>query len=125
MKKKILIVDDEESLLRMFKLNLEGLGKYEVRTESKGAKALEVARNFKPDLVFLDIVMPDLEGSEVAEELKSDRDLRSVPIVFLTATVTAEEVETMGNRIGDQVFLAKPVTLKQLVDCIEINLHQK
>ncbi len=119
MKRKILLVDDEASLLELMKLNLEATGKYEVQVESRGLKAVDRAKAFKPDLIFLDIVMPDIEGSEVAYLLKEDPALSKVPIIFLTATVTADEVERMGQKIGGQIFLAKPASLKQLVECIE------
>lgn len=122
MKKKILLVDDERNLLEMMKLNLEATGKYEIQTESEGSRVLEKAKQFNPDLVFLDIVMPDIDGSAIAYALKSDPQLSRVPIIFLTATVTSEEVASAGQRIGGQVFLAKPVTVKQLVECIETTL---
>ena len=120
-KKKILLVDDEEAFTKVVKLNLDATGKYEVKTENKGARALESARGFKPDLIFLDIVMPDTEGSEVALQLKNDKDLKSTPIVFLTATVTPDEVGmgSSGRNIGGQTFLAKPVSTQQMMDCIE------
>lgn len=118
-KKKILMVDDEVSLTRMVKLNLESTGQYEMRTENKGAQALDAARAFKPDLVFLDIVMPDVEGSEVARQLKEDPVLKNTPIVFMTATVTTEELDQTGSLIGGMPFIAKPVNVKQLIDCIE------
>lgn len=123
MKKKILLVDDEENLLEMIKLNLEATGKYEVQTESQGLKVFEKAKQFKPDLVFLDIVMPDIEGSEIAYSFKEDPELSKIPVVFMTATVTAEEVNAAGQKIGGQVFLAKPVSVKQLLDCVEKNIR--
>ena len=118
-KRKILVVDDEVSLSRMVKLNLEATGRYEVLVENKGSLALQAARKFKPNLILLDIVMPDLEGSEVAQQVKADPELKNTPIVFLTATVTTEEVGMSGGTIGGQPFLAKPVTAAQLVDCID------
>lgn len=118
-KKKILIVDDEESLGRILKLNLEETGQYEVRVETEGTKAFPAVQEFRPDLIFLDIMMPDREGSEVAEQIRSDSVLGKIPIIFLTATVTAEEVGSSGGRIGGQLFLAKPITVSQLIECIE------
>ncbi len=117
-KKKILIVDDEAGLTRMVKLNLEGTGRYEVRTENKGSQALEAARAFQPDLVFLDIVMPDMEGSEVARQMQEDETLKNTVIVFLTAAVTAAEIGQKGL-VGGLPFIAKPANIKQLVECIE------
>ncbi len=124
MKKKVFIVDDEEALLRMLKLNLEATGIFEVKTESKPKQALQTAKNFAPDIIFLDIVMPEMEGSEVANLMKEDKALKRVPIVFMTATVTAEEVKSAGDEIGGQRFIAKPVNTKQLTECIKNVLEQ-
>ncbi len=115
---KILLVDDEISLTRILKLNLEQTGRFEVAVENEGSKALKTAKKFGPDLIFLDIVMPDIEGSEVAQLIKSDDTLKSIPIVFLTATVTPDEIRSFGNIIGGNIFLAKPVTLDQIVKCV-------
>lgn len=118
-KKKILLVDDEAGLTRLMKLNLEATEKYEVRTENKGTLAVKAAKEFKPDMIFLDIIMPDLEGSEVARQMRADPELKGIPIVFLTATITAEEIGQGGGSVGGEAFLAKPVTIKQMVDCIK------
>ena len=118
-KKRILIVDDEVNLTQMVKLNLEASGEYEVEIENRGMEALETAQAFKPDLIFLDLIMPDIEGSEVARYIRSDRNLKNIPIVFFTATITSEEVNHTGGVVGGETFLAKPVSLKQLIKCIE------
>jgi CheY-like chemotaxis protein len=118
LKKRVLIVDDEAVFARMVKLNLEATGHYEVRTEEKGALAVKAAREFKPDLILLDLIMPDMEGSMVAHYLKSDSELKHVPIVFLTAAITQEEIGPNGGVINGESFLAKPVTTKQLSHCI-------
>ena len=71
-KQRILVVDDEPSITRLLKLNLEQTGRYEVRVENLGARAYEAAQEFMPDLVLLDIMMPDMDGSDVAASLKED-----------------------------------------------------
>jgi CheY-like chemotaxis protein len=118
-KKKILLIDDEVVLTRMVKLNLEATGRFEVKTENDSKQALSTAHEFQPDLIFLDIVMRDIEGSEVADRLQGDSALSRIPIVFLTATITPAEVGSSGGVIGGQHFLAKPVTTADLVNCIE------
>ncbi len=122
MKKKILIVDDEQEFTRMVKLNLEGTGRYEVQTESKGSQGLMVARAFKPDLILLDVIMPDMAGGQVARQLKDSQDTSHIPIVFLTATVLKSEIESQGNMIGGHPFIAKPASVDEIVQCIEKNL---
>ena len=121
-KKKILLVDDEESLTKLIKLNLEATGHFEVAIENHGAKALKAARVFHPDIILLDVVMPDMEGSEVARQMKEDSLLKSIPIIFLTATVTAEEVSQSGGTIGGINFLSKPVNVQQLIEAISSQL---
>lgn len=124
-KKRILVIDDEVNLTQMVKLNLEAVGDYKVETENEGANAIETAKRFKPDLIFLDLIMPDIEGSDVARHLKAEPGFKNVPIVFFTATITSEEVKKKGGIVGGQTFLAKPVSLKQLVECIERHTNQR
>ena len=119
MKKRILVVDDEPALTRMVKLNLERTGDYEVRTENQGSMALEAAREFKPDLILLDVMMPDMSGDEVSAQMKEDEELSNIKYVFMTAIVTKDETETMGSNIGGNEFLAKPVKTDELIATIE------
>lgn len=117
--KKILLVDDEISFTRAVKMNLEADGDYEVKIVNEGTMALEVARAFMPNLIFLDLVMSDIEGSELARHLRADQQLKRIPIVFLTATITREEVSSHGGVVGGETFLPKPVTVEELIRCIE------
>ncbi|MDD5165763.1 MAG: response regulator [Candidatus Omnitrophica bacterium] len=122
-KKKILIVDDEVDFTKVVKLNLEGTGRYEVRAENKGSLGLAVAKEFKPDLVLLDILMLDMEGSEVAYQLRSDEETKNIPIVFLTAVIRKKEAEENKGVIGGYPFIAKPVGIDELIEVIEKNIH--
>ncbi|MEI6714057.1 MAG: response regulator [Verrucomicrobiota bacterium] len=115
-KKRVLIVDDEVSFTRLLKLTLEKGGRYEVRIENDGTKAWFVARDFKPDIIFLDIVMPEIDGGDVAQQIRSDSTLAQIPIVFLTAIVAKKETKT---DIGGFPFLAKPVSMSSLTACID------
>ncbi|MFQ5880932.1 MAG: two-component system response regulator [Candidatus Methylomirabilales bacterium] len=121
-KKRILIVDDEPAVTRGLKLNLESTSAYAVREEHKGARALAAAREFKPDLILLDVIMPDVDGGDVASQIRADENLKHTPIVFLTAAVSKEEVNTQGGLIGGQPFLAKPVNVKEVIQCIRRHL---
>ena len=121
-KKKILVVDDEASLTRMLRRNLEATGKYEVKEENSGAHAYASAKQFQPDMVLLDVMMPDMDGGTVAAQIQDDENLKHIPIVFLTAIVQKEEAEDTGSNIGGRTFLAKPVKLDDLVTCIEKEL---
>ncbi|HKQ18404.1 MAG TPA: response regulator [Candidatus Eisenbacteria bacterium] len=118
---RILLVDDEPSFTRMLKLNLERRG-FKVMVENNGAYAVTVARDFLPNLIFLDVIMPDVDGGEVAAKIQSDPTLKGVPIVFLTAGVSKETTRVKGDVIGGQTYLAKPVTVDEVVRCIEKKL---
>ncbi len=121
-KKKILVVDDEASLTRMLRKNLEATGKYEVQEENSGAQAYASAKQFQPDVILLDVMMPDMDGGAVAAQIQDDENLKHIPIVFLTAIVQKEEAEDTGSNIGGRTFLAKPVKLDDLITCIEDKL---
>ena len=117
-KKRILIVDDEAGFTRLVRISLESTGRYEVREENDATQALASALEFRPDLIFLDVVMPEVDGGDVAAQLRQSGPLSSVPIVFLTAIVSRQEATTQGD-IGGYPFLSKPVALDALAQCIE------
>ena len=121
-KKRILVVDDEPSITRLLKLNLEQTGDYEVATENVSKAALAAAEEFQPDLILLDVMMPGLDGGNLASRLQASPKLKGVPIVFLTATVTREEVRARRGLVGGLPFLAKPVNLQEVLACLERHL---
>lgn len=114
-KPKILIVDDEAGFTRLAKLTLSD---YEIYEENNSAHALETARSFRPDLILLDVVMPDLDGGDIAAQIQADPILKRVPIIFLTAIVTEKETEKR-QLFGGYPFISKPVTPEKLVENIE------
>ena len=118
-KKRILLVDDEKSLTTLLKLNLEETGSYDVRVENWPEDALAAAREFKPDLVLLDIIMPRMPGGNVAALIDNDPQLKGTPIVFLTAAVRKHQVEENEGIICDHPCLAKPATVDEVVAMIE------
>lgn len=122
MKTRVLVVDDEVALTRMIKLNLERELTYDVRTVNEGANAITATREFRPDIILLDIMMPGMSGDEIAEELRDDPKLSSIPVIFLTALVTPGETDSKPSRIGKNIFLAKPVKTKELIAAIEKTL---
>ena len=123
-KKKILLVDDDESITRTLKLFLDRRGGYEVRTENRGSQAVQVARDFRPDLIVLDIVIPDADGGAIAQDLGEDPKLRYIPIVFLSAIIKRNEIGSQGTAIGDggHTYLAKPVEPDALISHIQERL---
>lgn len=118
-RKRILLVDDEISFARLLKLNLEQTGDYEVRVENWAEDAVAAAREFRPDLVLLDIVMPRLIGGDVAARLRADDSLRAIPIVFLSAAVGRKCVEDHNGVVGCFPFIAKPASVEEVIDRVE------
>ena len=121
--KRIFIIDDEPSITRTMKVNLERTGDYTVATENHALHALAAAREFRPDLILLDVMMPEIDGAELAGEIQSDLALHDVPIVFLTAIVSNKDTGGEYLESGGQTFVAKPVNLDRLIRCIEENVR--
>jgi CheY-like chemotaxis protein len=117
----ILIVDNSHDFTRAAKLALEKTGRYFVFEENDATKAHQTAQNLKPDLILLDVAMPETDGGEVAARIHSDPTLHTIPIVFLTALVTNAETKS-GLRIQGHPFLAKPISFSDLVEGIEEHL---
>jgi len=117
--KRILVIDDEPSITRTIKVNLERFGAYSVCTENRAGRALETARHFQPNLIFLDVMMPEIDGGHLAAQIKSDPGLKSVPVVFLTALISPKETTANGAMIAGHFFIAKPANLSALTSCIE------
>jgi len=115
-KKKILLVDDEKDFCFFLKGNLENTGEFDVFATTSGKEGIKLVRGEKPDLILLDINMPKMSGGEMAQILFAGRDTKEIPIVFLTALVTKDEVgnESMSN-IGGYNYIAKPVTTEDLI----------
>jgi len=123
-KKRILVIDDEVSFARMVKLNLEKSGDFEVRVENLAMNALSAARDFLPDLILLDVIMPNMDGGDVSKQIKRNRNLKDTPIIFLTATVSKREAGEGGLNSGGELFLAKPVSVEALIACINEHIHK-
>lgn len=122
LKKKILIVDDEPGITHMVKLALEQTGHYEVFEENKSTRGVESARVYSPDLVILDVTMPDVTGLQVAQMMRADNLLKDLPIIFLTATATREESHGEGWR-ENVIYIRKPATLPELINGIEQSIE--
>src|SRR6266404_2370567 len=120
-KPRILIVDNSSQFARNARLLLDQSGKYVACSVIDPRRALESARSFKPDLVLVDLIMPQEDGPEVAMQLEADWALHGVPIVFLTSLITAEEAKD-GRRVYGHRILPKPATGSELMELIEQNL---
>lgn len=113
---KVLVVDDEADILELLQYNLKKEG-YEVKTANNGKKALEVAKDFVPDLILLDIMMPQLDGVETCAQIKQISDLKNTYIIFLTAR--AEEYsEVAAFDVGADDYITKPIKPRALMSRI-------
>lgn len=121
-KERILVVDDKVPDSTLLKVYLERTNRYVVREENDATRAMSAAEEFQPDLILLDVMMPGTDGGELAASFRAHSELSLVPIVFLTAAVTREEVEASGGQIGAFPFLAKPVVLPDLLAELERHL---
>ena len=111
---RVLVVDDEEGIRVLCRVNLE-LGGYDVVEAEDGIRALEQARATRPDLIFLDLAMPRMDGWEVLEGLKEDPATASIPVILLTAK-TSEEDQMKGWAEGILEYLPKPFNPQLLVE---------
>ena len=122
--KRILVVDDEIEFMTMLKFALEMGGDYEVREVYSAPRVLEVAREFKPDVILLDCMMPEMSGTAVACQIMADPGLKHTPFIFVTATVS-EPVSRLDETGEQQVYLPKPLRLPQLISAITEKLVGK
>lgn len=119
--KKVLVVDDEEKVASLIAKNLEMKG-FKVTRALSGREAVSKAKMFLPDLILLDIILPDMDGSEVVQKLKRDAETRSIAVIFLSGIVTQEEGAPDSEvQVGGEPYpaLPKPFTIQQLLGKIE------
>ena len=121
-KKRILVVDNQADITRLLKRGLEQTEDYVVREENDAKAAVSTAEEFQPDLMLLDVMMPGMDGGELAASFRDNPKLKTVPIVFLTAAVTKDQVEAAEGRIGGWPFLAKPFLMPEVVACVKQHL---
>ena len=113
-KKKILIVEDEESLLKLESILLTSKG-YDVHGVGDGQAALDVIGTVKPDLVLLDIMLPEIDGFEVCRRIKSDEATKHIPVVMLTAKKSREDM-AKGEQVGADWYITKPFKSAMVIE---------
>lgn len=118
MSREILIIDDEVSFTEMVKLNLELNGKYTVKSEYRGSHGLEAAKEFKPDLILLDILMPGQNGIEVLQALKNDSETKAIPVIMISALKSTMAKNEIVDIYGAGT-IEKPFTFQALESKIE------
>jgi len=116
-KKKILIVEDEESLLKLESILLTSKG-YQVEGVADGRAALEAIKNHAPDLVLLDIMLPEIDGFEVCRRIKEDPATKHIPVIMLTAKKSREDM-ARGEQVGADWYITKPFKSAMVIETIQ------
>lgn len=119
---KILIVDDEQDIVEFISYNLKAKG-YQTATARDGVEAIRKAREFRPDLILLDIMMPNKDGIETIKELRQNPDFEHTAIIFLTA-LSDEKSEIEGLKTGADDYIAKPIKPELLATRISAALRR-
>ena len=122
--KRVLMIDDEESLGRLIKMNLGRISDFEVTLAFNGRDGLEIARDIKPDIILLDIMMPGMNGLEVLDRLKKDKNTMCIPVIMLTAK-DDEETKARSVELYNEAYITKPVSSEALIAKIEEVLKRK
>ena len=121
-KKTIMVVDDNPDIITIVRTILEGKG-YGVLSATSGPELLDLLKTQKPDLIILDIMMPEMDGLEVLTRLKGLTETATIPVILLTAKVQYEDV-LGGYKLGADYYITKPFTSTQLVNGINLLLGE-
>ncbi len=116
--RRLLIIDDEPQLTALVRAAFASTGRYLIKEENRSLRALHAARHFQPDLILLDVMMPELDGTEIAQQLRHDPALQDVPIVFVTSLAADGVIGTVGYLSGYS-FVAKPFQISDLINCVD------
>jgi two-component system alkaline phosphatase synthesis response regulator PhoP len=121
-KQKILLVDDEQDILDLLSYNLEKEG-YDVYTAHNGIKCLEIARQIIPDIILLDVMMPEMDGMEACKEIRDDDRLKNVIVAFLTAR-NEDYSQIAGFDSGADDYISKPIKTRVLISRVKALLRR-
>ena len=120
---KILVVDDDDSF-RAFLEELLGRTGYEVVSAPNGTRGIECAGQELPDLIILDVMMPDMSGGMTAHQLSENIATKDIPIIFLTSIISEEQEMMVDNKDGSYQFLAKPIRAERLLEEVDKALQE-
>jgi two-component system, OmpR family, response regulator len=114
-KRKVLIVDDDEELVELMADLFDRDGRFDIRTANNGFEAGMLVKEFRPDLVVLDVMLPDINGKEVCQRVRSDLSLEAVRIICISGMVEQDKIEEL-REAGANDFMHKPFTVEKLLD---------
>jgi DNA-binding response OmpR family regulator len=123
MAKRILVIDDEPVMLKVVSFRLKNAG-YEVVTASSAGQGLALIRSEHPDLVLLDVQLPDMTGFEVCRRVKQDDALKGIPVVFFTASNATDDMDRAVEQYGAQGCIRKPFEPQELLARIQALLER-
>ncbi len=117
---RILVIDDESEITEIVETFLKDAG-YQVMIENSSVMGIERAKSFKPDLILLDIMMPFMDGYEVCDELKKNKETENIPVIFLTGK-DAKSDEGRSFKVGGDMYIKKPFSCDRLLEIVRIVL---
>ncbi len=117
MPKTVLVVEDNELNMKLFHDLLEGIGYRTVETRN-GLEAIELARKHRPDLILMDIQLPEVSGLEVTKWIKEDDDLRSIPVIAVTAFAMKGDEERIRQG-GCEAYMSKPISVGKFIETVK------
>ena len=123
MKKRVLIVEDNELNMKLFNDLLEAHGYQTIQTRN-GVEAVSLAREHRPDLILMDIQLPEVSGLQVTAWLKDDADLKHIPVIAVTAFAMKGDEEKIRQG-GCEAYLSKPISVSKFVETVRIYLDDK
>ena len=121
-RKSVLIIDDSETNLLLMQTVLNNKG-WNIETASSGKIAMEMIKDKPPDLILLDLLMPEVDGQQMLEWLKSDDGLKDIPVVVISAVNAKKTIETCLGK-GAAYYMPKPVKIKELIEIIQKTIHK-
>jgi DNA-binding response OmpR family regulator len=121
--KKILLIEDDSDLFALLQYNLEKEG-FTLTGLQTGRGAIELCRQVRPDLILLDIMLPDSDGLDICKGIRKDQDLANIPIIFLTARA-AETDRIVGLEIGANDYVVKPFSIRELIARIKLQFRNQ
>jgi excisionase family DNA binding protein len=116
-KRKAVVVDDDEELVELIRDALENDGRFEVRTANNGFDAGMIVKEYRPDVIVLDVMLPDINGKEVCQRIRSDSTLDDVKVVCISGMVEADKIGEL-KAAGANDFIQKPFEVEHLIDAI-------
>lgn len=120
---RVLAIEDESDILEVIEYNLDREG-FDVTTSKSGEDGLELIREERPDIVLLDLMLPDLDGLEVCRKIRDDDELKEIPVIMVTAKDTESEV-VLGLGVGADDYVTKPFNPKELVARVKAVLRRR